>query len=332
MFQKKHANNVPTISCFANNLPTSLVGSAGATRDADAWRTYIATMILLLGAGGYIGSAFVRKFDSEEIDYRAVSRAEVDGTDRDALIALLRDTRPAFLINAAGFTGKPNVDACEDSKAECLLGNAVLPGIIRQACQACQIPWGHVSSGCIYSGTRPDGGGFKESDPPNFSFRAGRCSFYSGSKALGEECLQGADSVYVWRLRIPFNHLDSPRNYLSKILRYERLLNVTNSITQLDEFVSACLHCWNHRVPFGIYNVTNTGFVTTQQVAEKISDRLGRSKPSEFFRDESQFLQECARTPRSSCVLDNAKLLSTGAVMSDVQVAIDDALRRWVPQ
>ena len=38
-----------------------------------------------------------------------------------------------FLINAAGYTGKPNVDACELHKADCLMGNAVLPGIIAQA-------------------------------------------------------------------------------------------------------------------------------------------------------------------------------------------------------
>ena len=33
-----------------------------------------------------------------------------------------------------------------------LQGNAVLPGIIREVCEDLKIPWGHVSSGCIYSG------------------------------------------------------------------------------------------------------------------------------------------------------------------------------------
>ena len=65
---------------------------------------------------------------------------------------------------------KPNVDACEVHKAECLAGNAVLPGTIAQACEAANVPWGHVSSGCIYTGSRPDGSGFTEEDAPNFSF------------------------------------------------------------------------------------------------------------------------------------------------------------------
>ena len=41
----------------------------------------------------------------------------------------LRSKKPRFLINAAGYTGKPNVDACELAKADCLDGNAVLPGL-----------------------------------------------------------------------------------------------------------------------------------------------------------------------------------------------------------
>ena len=90
-----------------------------------------------------------------------------------------------------GIRAKPNVDACEMHKAECLAGNAVLPGTIAQACEAANVPWGHVSSGCIYTGSRPDGSGFTEEDAPNFSFRQNNCSFYSGTKALGEEVLAG---------------------------------------------------------------------------------------------------------------------------------------------
>jgi dTDP-4-dehydrorhamnose reductase len=85
----------------------------------------------------------------------------------------------------------PNVDACESAKYESLHGNAVLPGIIREVCEDLKIPWGHVSSGCIYSGRRADGEGWTEDDEPNFSFRSPPCSFYSGTKALGEEVLRG---------------------------------------------------------------------------------------------------------------------------------------------
>ncbi len=287
-------------------------------------------MILLLGGGGYVGSAFARKLQSQGVDYRSVSRSRIDYTQRSCLIGLIRETKPAFLINAAGYTGKPNVDACEDHKADCLLGNAVLPGIIREACEATDLHWGHVSSGCIYQGSRPDGSGFRESDLPNFSFRQPPCSFYSGCKALGEECLAGAENTFIWRLRIPFNEFDSQRNYLSKLMRYDRLLDVRNSITDLNEYVEACISCWQNRIQPGTYNVTNTGSIMTHEVVELIRRYRQPKREFRFFEDESEFMRDAVKTPRSSCVLDNSKLLATGVRMSAVEEAIERSLKNWV--
>ncbi|MEJ6604219.1 MAG: sugar nucleotide-binding protein, partial [Opitutaceae bacterium] len=195
-------------------------------------------MIYLLGGSGYVGQAYQALLTQKGIPFRNLRRAEVDYTDVGTLAAALKQDRPQFLINAAGYTGKPNVDACEDDKAACLFGNGVLPGRIAEACESAGVPWGHVSSGCIFTGSRNDGSGFTEEDTPNFSFRTNNCSFYSGTKALGEETLQGVDNVYLWRLRIPFDHRDGPRNYLTKLLRYQRLLEAENSISQLHEFVT----------------------------------------------------------------------------------------------
>lgn len=103
---------------------------------------------------------------------------------------------------------------------------------------------GPVSSGCIFSGRRPDGGGFRETDPPNFSFRQNNCSFYSSCKALGEEVLHGADACYVWRPRMPLEWINSPRNYLAKLLHYPKLLDAENSLTYLPEFAAACIDCF----------------------------------------------------------------------------------------
>lgn len=286
-------------------------------------------MILILGGSGYVGTAFRQFFDQSGIAYRNLSRREVDYTRLETLCRFLDDATPQFLINCAGYTGKPNVDACELHKSECLAANAVLPGLIGEACNRCGIPWGHVSSGCIYTGTRPDGGGFREQDPPNFCFRTDNCSFYSGTKALGEECLQLCENAFVWRLRIPFNHLDSKRNYLSKLMRYDRLLDATNSISHLDEFVKCCWQCWQKRVPFGVYNVTNSGAITTRQVVELIQKSGIIDKQFRFFESEEEFMRSAAKSPRSNCVMDNSKLLATGIEISDVVEAIEKSLRGW---
>ena len=287
-------------------------------------------MIYLLGGSGYVGQAYQALLTRKNIPYRNLRRAELDYTDVATLTAALQADRPEFLINAAGYTGKPNVDACEDDKAECLFGNAVLPGRIAAACQAAGVPWGHVSSGCIFTGARPDGTGFTEDDAPNFSFRTNNCSFYSGTKALGEETLQGVSDVYLWRLRIPFDHRESPRNYLTKMMRYSRLLEAANSISQLQEFVEATFACWEKRIPFGTYNVTNPGHVTTREVIAAIKASGVCDKDFSFFDSEEEFMRIAARTPRSNCVMSSAKLAAAGIEMTEVHEALARDLSKWV--
>ena len=286
-------------------------------------------MVLLIGGSGYVGQAFHDFLKSKSVPFLSISRNEIDYYDRTKLAQLIQETKTTFLINSAGYTGKPNVDACEDHKAETLLGNAVLPGIIREVCEDLKLTWGHVSSGCIYTGRRPDGNGFTETDPPNFSFRTNNCSFYSGAKALGEEILEGAENCYIWRLRIPFNHIDSPRNYLSKLLKYEYLLEAENSISHLDDFVAACVGTWENEISPGIYNVTNPGSVTTMQVAELLKQYLVPGHKFKFFKNEDEFMQKAARTPRSNCVLDCNKIIQAGIALRSAEEAIIHSLKNW---
>ncbi len=286
-------------------------------------------MIYLLGGSGYVGHAYQALLTRKGIPFRNLRRAEVDYTNREVLRDALRRDKPEFLINAAGYTGKPNVDACELHKHECLFGNAVLPGIVADACADAGVPWGHVSSGCIFSGSRPDGTGFREEDTPNFTFRTNYCSFYSGTKALGEEVLAGKPNVYVWRLRIPFDNVDNPRNYLTKLMRYATLLEATNSISQLDEFVASTFACWEKRVPFGTYNVTNPGAITTHEVVDLIKQSGVCQKDFVFFKNENEFMHKAAKAPRSNCVMDSSKLAAVGITLSPVREAVTQALRTW---
>lgn len=312
-------------------------------------------MILLLGATGYIGEAFVRELQQRKVEFLPLSRKEVDYTRFDVLLNFLKAQKPGFLINVAGYTGKPNVDACELDKAGTLLGNALLPQAIAHACAALDIPWGHVSSGCIFSGAKisadgkvrvekdmtrselhamaeqksPAIRGFTETDTPNFSFRDGPCSFYSGSKALGEEAISGIGKSYIWRLRIPFDEFDSARNYLSKVQRYAKVYENVNSISHRGDFVKACLDTWALQAPFGIYNVTNPGYVTTRHVVELIEKHLKPARKFEFWANDEDFYRQAARTPRSNCVMDVSKILAAGVKIRPVEEALEDSLKNW---
>ena len=285
--------------------------------------------IALLGATGYVGTVFADQVRSRGYQLSVISRQDCEVYVRGALQKRLAAVSPDILINCAGYTGKPNVDACETDKANCLAGNAVLPGVIAEACDHAGIAWGHVSSGCIFTGKLADGRGFSELDPPNFSFRQNHCSFYSGTKALGEEVLTNVDRCYIWRLRIPFSNIDSPRNYLSKLMRYDTLLEAENSLSELNEFVAAALDCFELNVKFGTYNLTNPGSVTTSEVAKLIQASGVSNKQFQYFDSESEFMQIAAKTPRSNCVLDSSKAVAAGLQLTPVREALRRSLEAW---
>src|SRR3989441_8372038 len=315
-------------------------------------------MILLLGATGYIGQAFSQALRERAQPFTALSRKEVDYTQYDLLLQFLRETKPGFLISAAGYTGKPNVDACEDAKADTLSGNTLFPQTVAHACLVTGTPWGHVSSGCIYSGakvliggvrrierdlSRPEMKslaennpaaiqGYTETDEPNFTFRQPPCSFYSGTKALAEEAIAGIGQSYIWRLRIPFDELDNPRNYLSKIQRYAKVYDNVNSISHRGDFVHACLELWERRAPFGVYNITNPGFVTTRQVVEMIARIRKLNRSFDFWQNDEEFYRVAAKTPRSNCVLDVSKVLAAGVKLRPVTEALEHSLQHWKPE
>jgi len=221
------------------------------------------------------------------------------------------------------------VDSCEIEKSLTVHGNIVWPQILTDWCMLNDIPLGHVSSGCIYTGKKEDGSGFTEEDSPNFSWNQNNCSFYSGTKSIGENIVSKWEKNYIWRLRIPFENINNNRNYLSKILNYKKLLNAENSISNKQEFVSACIQLILRKSPFGIYNVTNTGYITTEQIVDKLKKTIAKNKDFEFI-DASLFYTNLAKTPRSNCILDNKKLLSVGIKMSDVNESIDYCLNNWM--
>jgi len=279
---------------------------------------------------GYVGQAFTRELGKRFINYTSLSRAKFDYTKFDNLWLYIKEHRPKFVINCAGVTGVPNIDWCEDHKAETLLANVALPLTVAHACAAHSVTWAQLSSGCLYNGNAGDGCGFTEKQPPDFSFRFPQHSFYSASKALAEEAIAGIGRRYVWRIRLPFNEVPNPKNLISKLLAYERVYDSPpNSASHLDDAVSACIDLWESDAAYGVYNVVNPGVLRNRRIVELIQNILKPKREFEFWKDDAEFYAKAAKAPRSNCVLSSEKLLTAGVKMRSVIEALTDSLDRW---
>jgi len=278
-------------------------------------------MIVLLGSTGYIGSVFLRQLE-QNTGHRIVTPRYQDYGERGPVF----DKYTSLVINCAAFVTKPSVDLCEDQKEECIMGNLLLPFRILRACERYNIPLMHISTGCLYNGNN-GGKGWSETDAPQLRFNSG-AGYYVGCKQLAEQIVSKYPRVWCCRMRIPFDHLHSPRNYISKLITYPKVFDAFNSLCHRDDFVNACLSLFVMGAPYGIYNMTNPGGIWAHDIVSMLKEKVCQKHEFKFW-DELDFLTKIARTPKSNCVLDVSKLLATGVKMRSTQEAVEHSIQNW---
>jgi len=282
-------------------------------------------MILLLGSSGYIGSEFVKQLTINELPFITLSYRFFNKKD---LHDVTKENNIQYIINCAAFVGKPNIEACETQKNKTIEGNIILPIRVKDFCEELGIAYCHISTGCLYNGDSKKQKGFTEEDEPNFTFEQNNCGFYTGTKALTEKIVKEYEKSYIWRIRLPFEESNNERNYISKILKYDTLIKEKNSLSNKSEFVNACIRSLIKELPFGIYNITNTGAISAIEVLEKIKKTIMPNKKADFLSMD-EFYKKISSMPRSNCVTDNSKLLSFGIKMKDVDQSVDECLKNW---
>jgi hypothetical protein len=76
--------------------------------------------------------------------------------------------------------------------------------------------------------------------------------------------------------------------------------------------------------------VVNPGYVSTQEVVEKIRDKLKPSWNPVFWQSDDEFYRFGAVAPRSNCILSSEKILKTGIRLRSVNEALDEAVSNWL--
>lgn len=267
--------------------------------------------VLIFGGRGWFGEQF-RKIYPEAIC------PDADIADALQVAKALESAAPDVVLNAAGKTGRPNVDWCEDHKEETLHTNVLGPLVLLEECAKRGIYWVHLSSGCIYDGDN-GGRGFAEDDPPNFWG-----SFYSRTKAWSEQILREFP-VLILRLRMPFDASDNERSLLTKLRKYKTVLDQENSITYLPDFLKAS-HLLIHRRKTGIYNVVNPGMISPYRIMKLYREIVDPDHT--FERLAPEHLASVTKAGRSNCLLSTAKLEREGIYLRPIEEAVKDALNR----
>lgn len=284
--------------------------------------------VLLLGANGYIGKAFLHSKVPAGLTLVPVDRTRVDYFNHTTLRQLIHLEGAEVLLNCAGYTGKPNVDECEKNQDLCFRLNVLWPEQLSQIAASCKIQLIQIGSGCIYQGvpeSKEPERGFTEEDEPNFSFDHPPCSFYSGTKAEMEKRIRHMPGVSIWRIRMPFTSHWDDRNLLIKLAKYPKILEARNSLTDVAEMIDVSLRMLVARVPPDIYNLTNPGVVANSEIIKMLLRQRIRTLPATYFESLDE-IANAMQAPRSACVLDSTKVFRLGFSMRPVQDALKSAI------
>jgi dTDP-4-dehydrorhamnose reductase len=165
-----------------------------------------------------------------------------------------------WLVNCAGVTGYPNVDACELHKKDTIEANTAFPILLHSICVKHNIRMAHFSSGCIYQGEITS----TNAEPNYFG------SIYSISKGVSDVYL--GDKAQVYRIRMPFTSKNESKNYLTKVYNYAKNAKLynggQNSLTDLDEAVKVASDLIEEGESNGYYNLVNSGSIDMKELAE----------------------------------------------------------------
>ena len=281
---------------------------------------------LLYGKNGWIGGMLIEliKAAGDEV---VLGDARLE--NREAVAAEIDAVKPTRVLNAAGVTGRPNVDWCEFNKQTVIRTNIIGCLNLADLCWQRQLHCTLYATGCIfeYDDAHPLGGGvstaFTEEDRANFTG-----SYYSLTKGFCEEMLRAyLDHLTVLRVRMPISDDLSPRNFITKISKYEKVVNIPNSMTVLHDLLPASLALSKRKLS-GIYNFCNPGAISHNECLELYKKHVDPDYTWTNFTLEEQ--DKILAAKRSNNELDCSKLVNAlpDLEIPEIHVAVDRCCAR----
>jgi 3,5-epimerase/4-reductase len=217
--------------------------------------------------------------------------------------AELDEVKPKWVICAAGLTGRPNVDWCEDHKQEVIRVNVIGTLALIDLCYQKGIHITNFATGCIfkYDDEHKIGGKlFTEEDDGNFEG-----SFYSMTKGLVERMIRFYPNCLTFRVRMPISDDLIHRNFVTKITTYDRVVDIPNSMTILHDMLPIALKAAQRKLT-GIYNFTNPGPISHNEILEMYKEIIDPTFTWKNFTEEEQ--NKILKAERSNNTLCMKKL------------------------
>ncbi|MDR6999835.1 dTDP-4-dehydrorhamnose reductase [Neobacillus niacini] len=274
--------------------------------------------ILVTGANGQLGKEMKRELSLSH-SVIALSKTELDITEREKVEKLMREIKPNLIIHCAAFTA---VDLCEISQKKALEVNGLATSYLTDAADKIGARMFYISSDYVFDGKKKSP--YVEEDDPNPQ------SIYGLSKWLGEQFVLRMEKGTVIRTSWLYGH--DGRNFVKTMLqlaKQNREIKVVNdqigSPTYVNDLVEIILELINKKN--GIYHVNNSGSCSWYEFAHAIFKEAGYN-PDVVFPISTDDYGAAAPRPSYSVLTSNYLQNENVKVPRHWQAALSEFIRK----
>ena len=278
---------------------------------------------LVTGVSGQLGYDVVKELQVRgETDILGVSSKQLDITDREKVMQIVKAYKPDIIFHCAAWT---QVDKAEEEKELCEKVNVEGTKNLVDASFEVGAKIVYMSTDYVFDGTKE--GCYNEEDTPNPQ------SVYGQTKYLGEEEVRRNPNHFITRISWVFGI--NGNNFVKTMIKLSdkyRELNVVDDQIGSPTYtvdLSKLLVDMAHTNKYGTYNATNTGYCTWAEFAEEIFNTCGLDVKVNHVSTDEYFKGKAHTTRPVNSKFNWSKLEENGFTkLPEWQ----DALRRYIKE
>lgn len=281
--------------------------------------------ILFFGSKGWIGGQFLEYINklNEPIEIiETNARADNEILVKDLILA----HSPTHIISFIGRTHGEGINTIdyleqEGKLIENVKDNLYAPLVLSTLAEKNNIHYTYLGTGCIFDNEDPPSRLFKETDNPNFFG-----SSYSIIKGFTDRLMKLSSKTLNLRIRMPINSQNHHRNFITKIINYDKICSIPNSMTVLPTIYPIIYDMMKNETT-GTFNLTNPNYISHNEILEMYKEiKDPEFKWTNFSKEEQN---KVLKSKRSNNCLDTTKIQELYPDFPDIKKAVRECLENY---
>lgn len=258
-------------------LPKRLTYNDIIINEKDSNAPFLKYDYFIIGHTGFIGSNILNELIKNNkrvycINYRLYEKEKIK--------KLLEIYKPKYFINCAGITGNPNIKWCDTNKLETLNVNVIYQIELLNICEKLNIHYTLLGSGAIFKDIN---------EATNTTLGNDYTNFYSECRILLEKLVKDYSNYLLLRINYPISYKKenelNPKNLLNKLLNYQKIEDITLSITDLDQQIPDLINLIENK-KLGIKNFVLDEQQSLKDIIEKYTGKTLKQLNKELIKTE----------------------------------------------